>query len=805
VTGGGEVTAGETHANTTRTTEQLQTAVETAAKALVNDSASLASNLAYDAQNNYENSFTVGASDSSEDRLQRSAEEVVQKTRGFERADQFAERFGGGMSVGGEIVAERLANDPQAMARAEHLFGTIYGGYAGELSQRQQMYERVLPSGNARALAMASLLTGIGDKSMHNRMTADERLTAAQHGWSLIDQAVGTGVPDGVNPYRNEGAGAGAPSFGEMPARVDGALDEGLRRRHEGLDEYASRMVEQRQAGVSRGPALVEARNELALADTHLAGAEDRMEQAAESRGIWEQRVEMEAERQATVPQTAAELQARLFNFLGTALEQMSGGAQAAFGAVMDAHSQGRSWGEAIQQAGPAWTAHRDEIIDRALDNVRGAGDARLTDAQLGYYGAIIREQLGRTESAGLSAVAPDGVGALDGLWRGSANSREEAEARQRVIDEQDNPQTGENIAELIERAASIQEGGALRTVRGFNMHDSEYDEAKADADKARIDKAMAEEKLEGLGLGSTGTSATDGVAMRLEAPGDLPEHFWRLEAEHGLPQGWLTANASVESSFSNNARSDAGAVGMHQFTEATARDYNLRDRTDPYESARAAAEYFRDLHDRFGSWEHAVAAYNLGPNGLERRLAEGRALPEETQQHVPKFFAALEQANTPVGSRVASSDGSPETAGLRADPGQGKLQFQDPEEDRLDPAFRQSLLAASAQLGRPLYITDGFRDPNAGYGAKDSFHKRGMAADISMRGMSTEERRDLVEALIDNGVTRFALYSNTEHLHADVGGRDIHFMYDNGPGNATVRNMAQAPSWAQDLWRKYS
>jgi uncharacterized protein YcbK (DUF882 family) len=143
---------------------------------------------------------------------------------------------------------------------------------------------------------------------------------------------------------------------------------------------------------------------------------------------------------------------------------------------------------------------------------------------------------------------------------------------------------------------------------------------------------------------------------------------------------------------------------------------------------------------------------------------------------------------------------------GLSGDPSQGRLQFRDTSDDRLVPSFRQSLLAASAQLGRPLHITDGFREPNATYGAANSFHKKGMAADISMQGMSTDERKDLVEALIDNGVTRFAVYANTQHLHADVGGPDIHFMYNNGKdGRTTVQHMPEAPAWAQDLWRKYS
>ena len=77
-----------------------------------------------------------------------------------------------------------------------------------------------------------------------------------------------------------------------------------------------------------------------------------------------------------------------------------------------------------------------------------------------------------------------------------------------------------------------------------------------------------------------------------------------------------------------------------------------LRDeRLHPEKSARAAARYLRQLHDRFGDWRLALAAYNCGPSRVANLLKKhkGRTyddinayLPVETQMYVPKIEATL-------------------------------------------------------------------------------------------------------------------------------------------------------------------
>jgi membrane-bound lytic murein transglycosylase D len=113
---------------------------------------------------------------------------------------------------------------------------------------------------------------------------------------------------------------------------------------------------------------------------------------------------------------------------------------------------------------------------------------------------------------------------------------------------------------------------------------------------------------------------------------------------------------AEVESGFDRRARSPAGAAGLFQFMPATAKRFGLRSwprdqRYQPEPSARAAAQYLRQLHDRFGDWSLALAAYNAGEGTVQKLLDRQKAtsfdriatrLPAETQMFVPKVEATV-------------------------------------------------------------------------------------------------------------------------------------------------------------------
>jgi peptidoglycan lytic transglycosylase D len=135
------------------------------------------------------------------------------------------------------------------------------------------------------------------------------------------------------------------------------------------------------------------------------------------------------------------------------------------------------------------------------------------------------------------------------------------------------------------------------------------------------------------------------------------------------MPQD-LVYLAMIESGFNPKAYSPAKASGLWQFIAATASRYGLDinravdERNDPVKATDAALDYLGDLHDRFGSWYLAAAAYNMGENGLSRILRDvlGRTtgtdedyyavwsrLPKETRDYVPLMVAAARIAKEPA------------------------------------------------------------------------------------------------------------------------------------------------------------
>ena len=125
-----------------------------------------------------------------------------------------------------------------------------------------------------------------------------------------------------------------------------------------------------------------------------------------------------------------------------------------------------------------------------------------------------------------------------------------------------------------------------------------------------------------------------------------------------GLPEDliWL---AMIESGFEPTARSPVGAVGLWQFMPETGKIYGLAQdrwsdtRMSLTAATEAAADFLADLHRRFGSWDLAMAAYNMGYGGVLSAVRRYNtndywalskldgSCPWETTLYVPKILAA--------------------------------------------------------------------------------------------------------------------------------------------------------------------
>lgn len=134
-------------------------------------------------------------------------------------------------------------------------------------------------------------------------------------------------------------------------------------------------------------------------------------------------------------------------------------------------------------------------------------------------------------------------------------------------------------------------------------------------------------------------------------------EHYLTVS---NLPQE-LKYLPIIESSLRPYATSTAGAAGLWQFMVGTATDNgltvnkNVDERRDPYKSTLAALKLLSNLHQEYGSWELALAAYNCGKGNVNRAIRNAggsydfytisRFLPRETRKYIPRFIAATYMA----------------------------------------------------------------------------------------------------------------------------------------------------------------
>lgn len=118
-----------------------------------------------------------------------------------------------------------------------------------------------------------------------------------------------------------------------------------------------------------------------------------------------------------------------------------------------------------------------------------------------------------------------------------------------------------------------------------------------------------------------------------------------------------------IESNLMPRAKSPAGAVGLWQFMKATGKEYGLEvskevdERYHIEKSTEAACKYLKKMHDHYGSWTLAAAAYNAGRTGVNRQLSRQKVdnyfdllLNEETGRYVYRIIAIKEILNNPDG-----------------------------------------------------------------------------------------------------------------------------------------------------------
>jgi soluble lytic murein transglycosylase-like protein len=133
-----------------------------------------------------------------------------------------------------------------------------------------------------------------------------------------------------------------------------------------------------------------------------------------------------------------------------------------------------------------------------------------------------------------------------------------------------------------------------------------------------------------------------------LSGPSSYDPLIEQAGAQYGVDSSLIKAVVDAESSFQNHVVSSAGAKGLMQLMDDTAKDLGVTDSFDPQQNIQAGTRYLSDLLKNYnGSESMALAAYNGGSGRLarlgitnEQQLYEKYdQLPQETQNYVQKVL----------------------------------------------------------------------------------------------------------------------------------------------------------------------
>lgn len=122
---------------------------------------------------------------------------------------------------------------------------------------------------------------------------------------------------------------------------------------------------------------------------------------------------------------------------------------------------------------------------------------------------------------------------------------------------------------------------------------------------------------------------------------------FFNICSNHQIPPVLGYAMIEAESEWDHNTRSynvDSVDVGLCQLNSKNNRWFKSLfphlSVNDPYHNMYIGLWYLRQMHNKFGTWYEALAAYNAGPNAVI-----SRRIPNSTKKYIEKISKIIDQS----------------------------------------------------------------------------------------------------------------------------------------------------------------
>ena len=115
----------------------------------------------------------------------------------------------------------------------------------------------------------------------------------------------------------------------------------------------------------------------------------------------------------------------------------------------------------------------------------------------------------------------------------------------------------------------------------------------------------------------------------------DIKQNIIKQAKSMGVEPAIVLSIAKTESGFNQSARGYGGHIGVFQLSHSTAKRMGL----DPYDlddNIKGGITYYKNMYDKFGSMELAVAAYNSGPEAIKRH---NNTVPRHSKHFVTRIM----------------------------------------------------------------------------------------------------------------------------------------------------------------------